>query len=198
MIDVAYFGWLGTPATAVLLPVGQWAIALGLPLAGMIAYFGFRERVLARRVDVMSAIASVAAGAHDHSGVMLTAMNELCRLHGAKFAWFQMVEGEDWFSSSMWDSLTGSPSLAAGCLFAQRHHAAAEWTRGPRVSVRSLAPELRDDLEQAGMRYLLLVPVMGETALVGDSRLWHDWPALVHRGAAPISDDHGESVGRGG
>ncbi len=168
MIDVAYLGWLGTPAAAVLLPAGQWATALGLPLAGMIAYFGFRERVLGRRLDVMSAIASVAAGARDHSGVMLTAMNELCRLHGAKFAWFQMVE--------------------AGELVLKQHVGLPDWIIEPRrrvslrtsvimpllngrearrVSVRSLAPDLRDDLERAGMRYLLLVPVMGETALVG-------------------------------
>ncbi len=168
MIDVANLGWLGTPATAALLPVGQWATPLGLLLVAMIVSFGLRERVLARRVDVMSAIASVAAGARDHSGVMLTAMNELCQLHGAKFAWFQMVEAED--------------------LVLNHHVGLPDWITEPRlrvpvrdsvimpllngrearrVSVRSLAPELRVDLERAGMRYLLLVPVIGETALVG-------------------------------
>ncbi len=165
MINV---GWLGTPATASLLLAGQWATTLGLLLAGLIAYLGIREQVLARRLHVMSAITSAAAGARDHSGVMLTAMHEICRLQGARFAWFQIVEADELVLKHH----VGLPEwiTEARLRVPVRDSVVMPLLNGRearRVGVQSLAPELRDDLQRAGMRKLLLVPVMGETALVG-------------------------------
>ncbi len=165
MINV---GWLGTPATVFLLPAGQWATTLGLLLAALTACQGLRKRVLAQRLHVMGAITGVAAGARDHSGVMLTAMNELCRLQGAKFAWFQMVEADNLV-------LKHHVGLPKSIVEPRRRVPVRASVIMPlligrearKVSVQNLAPELRDDLARAGMRNLLLVPVMGETALVG-------------------------------
>jgi PAS domain S-box-containing protein len=127
-----------------------------------------QSRARSRRLDVMNAITTVAVGARDYSSMMLKAMNELCRLYGAKYSWFQMVEGDD--------------------LVLKQHVGLPEWVtesrlrvplresvlmpmlaglRTTRVKVRSLAQELRGDLERAGIQYLVLVPVCGKTDLVG-------------------------------
>jgi two-component system NtrC family sensor kinase len=127
------------------------------------------SRARARRLGVVNTIATVAVGARDYSGMMLTAMNELCRLYGAKFAWFQLVEGEDLVIKAQ----VGLPEwLTATRLRVSIRNSSVAKLLGlnpktTKVAVRSLAPELRDDLERIGMRYLILVPVAGETELIG-------------------------------
>ncbi len=126
------------------------------------------SRVRARRLEVMNTITAVTVAARDSGDMMLTAMYELCRLYGAKFAWFQMVEGEElvikqhvglpeWITESrlrmplrqsvVMPLLTGADTI--------------------RINVRDLAAGLRNDLERAGMQSVVLVPVMGKTAQVG-------------------------------
>jgi two-component system NtrC family sensor kinase len=126
------------------------------------------SRLRARRLEVMNAITTGAVGTRDYDGMMLTAMNELRSLYGAKFAWFQMVEGENLvlqqhvgLPQAVIESRLRVPLRDSGVLPLLRGYETIL------VSVRRLAPELRDDLEQAGMRYLVLVPVMGKKAQVG-------------------------------
>ncbi len=173
MFDVAYLSGLGIPATAALLPLGQWVTAvgvsvLGLLFAGLLVYLYLRERVRGRRLEVMNAIASIAVGAGDQSRVMLTAMNELCHLYRAKFAWFQTVEGEELVLTQQ----VGLPEWLAESRRRVPVRSSAimpllDGRQARKVGVRSLAPELRDELERAGMRSLLVVPVAGERGLVG-------------------------------
>jgi two-component system NtrC family sensor kinase len=140
----------------------------GLPRLSILLVVLDESRVRARRLEVMNAITAVAVEARDSSGLMLTAMNELCRLYGARFAWFQLVEGEElvmkeqvghpeWFTRSR-RRVPRRESvimpLATGC-------------EATRLNVRSLSPGLRDDLERLGMKSLVLVPVWGRTAQVG-------------------------------
>jgi two-component system NtrC family sensor kinase len=126
------------------------------------------SRVRARRLEVMNAITAVAVEARDSSGIMLTAMNQLCRLYGAKFAWFQLLEGEDLVLKEhvgLPEWITRSRLRVSRCESAILPLlAGAEITR---VNVQSLTAGLRDDLERAGMKSLVLVPVMGKTAQVG-------------------------------
>jgi len=44
MFDTAHLDWLGDLTVAAALPIGQWALALGLLLAGLLVYYGVRER----------------------------------------------------------------------------------------------------------------------------------------------------------
>ncbi len=154
-------------------PGGQMADAFEFSSAGLLRISILlvvldESWVRARRLNVMNAIAGVAVGDRDHNGVMLTSMRELCRLNGAKFAWFQMVESDE----LVLKQYVGLPEwitehrrtvpLRTSVILPLLNGREART-----VSVRSLAPELRDDLQRAGMRFLLLVPVVGDTAFVG-------------------------------
>jgi two-component system NtrC family sensor kinase len=126
------------------------------------------SRARARRLDVMNTVTTV-VGSQEHSGMTLAAMQELCRLYGAKFAAFQVVEGEelvlklhvglpDWFSAKNARAPVGE---SAGMLL----HGTSQASR---VSVGSFAPEMRHDLKRMGMRSVILVPVLGKTAVLGN------------------------------
>jgi PAS domain S-box-containing protein len=126
------------------------------------------SRLRARRLDVMNAITTGAIGTRDYDSMMLMAMDELRCLYGAKFAWFQLVEGENLVLKQH----VGLPQ----CLTESRlrvplrDSVIQRLLTGPatiKISVRSLAPELGDVLERTGMRYLVLTPVMGKKAQVG-------------------------------
>jgi len=130
------------------------------------------SRARARRLDVVGAITSVAAGAQEYSSMMLAAMRELCNLYGAKFAAFKLVEGEElvqklqvglptWFSLKYGRVPVGE---SAGMLLHVTSQAIG-------INVRDFAPELRKDLERIGMKFVILVPVRGKTNLVGNLSL---------------------------
>jgi two-component system NtrC family sensor kinase len=173
--------------------VGPWLFALGLlllrfgtpaasgPMANSYEFFSevlLRGGILlvvlecsrtrARQLDVMNAIANIAVGTPEYSGMMRTAMDELRRLYGAKFAWFQMVENDDLvlmqqvgLPQSVVESRLRVPlrdSIFKPLL------SKPETTR---VRVSSLAPESRGDLERAGMKYVVFAPISGKTAFLG-------------------------------
>lgn len=126
------------------------------------------SRARARRLDVMNAIATVAAGAQEYSVMMLAAMQELCRFYGARFAAFQVVEGEELVLTLQ----IGLPAwLSVKYARVPARKSASTLLHGTpqaiKVSVHRLAPELRRDLERAGMRSVILVPVLGKTAVLG-------------------------------
>jgi two-component system NtrC family sensor kinase len=126
------------------------------------------SRARLRRLNVMNAIAADAVGARDYNNMMQTAIVELRRLCGAKQAWFQMVEGTDLvikhhvgLAPHVADPrmrIRLSASLVAPLLSSKE---------AKLISVRELAEPLQGDMTKAGMRYLLIVPVVGKSELVG-------------------------------
>jgi len=126
------------------------------------------SRARARRLDVMNAITAVAAGAQEYSAMMLAAMQELCRFYGARYATFQLVEGEELVLTLQiglpaWLSVKYA-RVPVGESASTSPHGTPQAIK---VNVRSLAPELRHDLESAGMKGMILVPVLGKTAVLG-------------------------------
>ncbi len=171
--------WIFALALLILMPPGtrfadshlagvlEFATAVLLRLSILLMVLD-QSRARAQRLEVMNAISSVTCRGQDYSTMMMTAMSELCHLYGAKLAWFQLVEGEDvvvklqvglpeWFvEKRRWvpvrDSLITMLSATPSTI---------------RVSVRSFPAGLRADAERIGFKYVLLVPVIGETATLG-------------------------------
>jgi two-component system NtrC family sensor kinase len=126
------------------------------------------SRARERRMAVMGAITSAAIGAREYSGMMLTALRELCTLYGAGFAWSQLVSGNE----LMLELHVGLPDgLAARRARVPISDSAASLLQGSVesivVSVRDCPPDLRQELQHIGIHYLLMAPVMGKEAMVG-------------------------------
>jgi len=143
-------------------------ISAGLLRVSILLVVLDESRARLRQLDVMNAIAAVAVGARDYNGMMLTALNELCRLCGAKYGWFQMVEGDDLVLKQH----VGLPSFVTEprIRVPVGNSLITPLLKGgeaKRVIVREIQQPLRGDLERAGMKFVVLVPVTGKSNLVG-------------------------------
>jgi two-component system NtrC family sensor kinase len=126
------------------------------------------SRARLRRLEVMNAIAAIAVGASDYSGMMQTAMTELCRLCGSKNAWFQMVEGTDLVTKQQ----VGLPPRVIDPrirvpLSASLITPLLSGKEVRQLRIHEIAQPLQDDLASAGIRHLLIVPVVGKSELMG-------------------------------
>jgi two-component system NtrC family sensor kinase len=143
-------------------------ISAGLLRVSILLVVLDESRARLRRLDVMNAIAAVAVGARDYNGMMLTALNELCSLCGAKYGWFQMVEGDD----LVLKQYVGLPQFVIGprTRIPLRDSLVTPLLQGRgtrRVKIQEVQEPLRGDLERAGMKYVVVVPVVGKSELVG-------------------------------
>jgi two-component system NtrC family sensor kinase len=126
------------------------------------------SRARLQRLEVMNAIAADAVGARDYGGMMQTAIVELCQLCGAKYAWFQMVEGENLVIKHH-VGLPGRVADTRMCipLSASLITPMLSGREAKRIRVRDIEQPLQSDMSYAGVRNLLIVPVVGKSELVG-------------------------------
>ncbi len=130
------------------------------------------SRQRADRLAAMNVISTAIGGAQDHSAMVLTALEQLRKLTGAKAAWFRVLEGNELV-------LVGHTGLSEDYI---RSCSAVDirTADGARVIQQGepsvIRPDVLEDGNQhlvsnEGFEHILLVPVRGKTAVIGSLAL---------------------------
>ena len=130
------------------------------------------SRQRADRLASMNVISTTIGGAQDHSAMVLTALEELKKLTGAKAAWFRLLEGNELV-------LVGHSGLSEEFI-RSRSTVDIRTVDGARAIQQGEPLAIRHDVLEAGNQqlvrdegfdHILLVPVRGKTAVIGSVML---------------------------
>ena len=120
------------------------------------------------RLGAVSVISAAMAGAQEHGSMVLTALEQLKKLTGARAAWFRILDGEEMV-------LTRHVGLSEPYI-RERSVVNVRSADGARtvkqgvphvVRPASLQPENERLVRQEGFDHILLVPVKGKTSVIG-------------------------------
>ncbi|MGI9102168.1 MAG: ATP-binding protein [Terriglobales bacterium] len=120
------------------------------------------------RLTVVSVISGAMAQAQEHGAIILTALEQLKSLLGARAAWFRLIDGDELVLVRQVglseQFIRGIPALDT------RSASGAEVIRAGEPFVRRLAeltPDNQQVVKEEGFRHILVVPVKGKTAVIG-------------------------------
>ncbi len=148
-------------------PPGSGLLADLLFGLGMLLIVFDDARMRTRRLAVVNALTNGITQAQQYEPMMLTALEELKRLMGARAAWFRLLEG---------DKMVVSQQIGLSPEFLRDHGALAlDETlqsilqgRKPSVVKTAAANEtIRSSLRAEGFHRMVLVPVLGRKSLIG-------------------------------
>jgi len=126
------------------------------------------SRQRAERLSAVGVISSAMAGAQEHGSMVLTALEQLKKLTGARAAWFRILDGKEMV-------LTRHVGLSENFI-RERSAVDIRTTDGARIvqkgvptiiRIPALEPDNQRLVREEGFDHILLVPVKGKSNVIG-------------------------------